>query len=58
MGSKIKPRQKHNGRVPKGEHKNYPSIVIDSLRKYRGGPMRDKRDRRPYEKDDINEGWD
>lgn len=33
------------------------SIIFDSLRKYRGGKMRDRRLRRNKEKICIEEGW-
>lgn len=49
MSSKIKPRQQRNNRPEKGEKYNPgPSMVIDSLRRYRGSVHKDKRDKRNY----------
>jgi len=57
MGYKVKARQKESGREPKAE-KFQRSVVLDSVRNYRGSKMRDRRLRRPYEKTDEHEGWD
>lgn len=56
MGYKVKARQKETGREPKEKFQR--SIVLDSVRNYRGTKMRDRRLRRPYEKTDEHEGWD